>query len=162
MNMIINMLINLFLLVFLWMYALRIAQYLVNRVPSKSVLKTPFELWARRKPSLKHLHVWGCQAEEIIYNPLEKKLDSRTTRGFFIGYREKSKGYRFYYLNHGMRIVEIENVRFIENEVISESLEPPKIEIQEGIVEISSSTTSSQVVVYGVVNSINNPQEKKN
>ncbi|TYK14839.1 reverse transcriptase [Cucumis melo var. makuwa] len=55
-----------------------------ERVPSKSVPKTPFELWTRRKPSLRHLHVWGCQAEARIYNPHEKKLDSRTTSDFFI------------------------------------------------------------------------------
>ena len=29
----------------LWMYALKTAVYLLNRVPSKVVSKTPFELW---------------------------------------------------------------------------------------------------------------------
>ena len=57
MNMIRNMFINLSLLVFLWMYALRTAQYLLNRVPSKSVLKTSFELWTVKKRSLGHMHV---------------------------------------------------------------------------------------------------------
>ena len=51
MNMVRNMLINSSLPVSLWMYALRTAQYLLNRVPSKSVPKTPFELWTGRKPS---------------------------------------------------------------------------------------------------------------
>ncbi|GJZ97390.1 RNA-directed DNA polymerase, eukaryota, reverse transcriptase zinc-binding domain protein [Tanacetum coccineum] len=78
----------------LWIYALRTAVYLLNRVPSKSVPKTPFELWTGRKPSLKHLHVWGCPTKARVYNPQEKKLDSRTVRGYFIGYPEKSKGYR--------------------------------------------------------------------
>ncbi|KAA0046843.1 Retrovirus-related Pol polyprotein from transposon TNT 1-94 [Cucumis melo var. makuwa] len=44
-----------------------------------------------RKPSLRHLHDWGCQAEVRIYNPHEKKLNSRTTSGFFIGYPENQK-----------------------------------------------------------------------
>ena len=44
----------------LWTYALKTAMYLQNRVPSKAVQKTPFELWMGRKPSLRHLHVWGC------------------------------------------------------------------------------------------------------
>ncbi|KAA0032875.1 Retrovirus-related Pol polyprotein from transposon TNT 1-94 [Cucumis melo var. makuwa] len=114
-----------------------------------------------RKPSLRHLHVWGCQAEVKIYNPHEKKLDSRTTSGFFIGYPEKSKGYRFYCPNHSTRIVEIGNVRFIENDIISGSLEPRKVEIQEVRVEIPSSITSSQVVVPVVVGSVNNPQEQQ-
>ena len=46
----------------LWMHALNTAVYLLNRVPSKVVLKTPFELWKGRKHSLRHLHVWGCPA----------------------------------------------------------------------------------------------------
>jgi len=97
------------------MYALKTAMYLLNRVPSKPVQKTPFEWWTRRKPSLRHLHVWGCQVEIRIYNPHEKKLDARTISGYFIGYPEKSKGYRFYCPTHSTRIVETGNVRFIEN-----------------------------------------------
>ena len=60
----------------LWMYALKTAVYLLNRIPSKAVPKTPFELWTGRKPSLRHLHVWGCPAEARVYNPHEMKLDS--------------------------------------------------------------------------------------
>ena len=50
--------------------------------------------------------VWGCLSEVRIYNPHEKKFDPRTLRGFFIGYVETSKGYRFYYLPYSTRIVE--------------------------------------------------------
>ena len=60
----------------LWMYALKTAMYLQNRVPSKAIPKTPFELWINRKPSLRHLHVWDCLIEARVYNPHEKKLDS--------------------------------------------------------------------------------------
>ena len=41
----------------LWMEALKTAAHILNRVPSKSVLKTPFELWNGRKPSLNYLKV---------------------------------------------------------------------------------------------------------
>ncbi|RDX79141.1 hypothetical protein CR513_40471, partial [Mucuna pruriens] len=30
-----------------------------------------------KKPSIKHLHIWGCLAEERPYRPHERKLDSR-------------------------------------------------------------------------------------
>ena len=59
----------------LWMEALKTDVYLLNRVPTKVVPKTPFELWIRRKPSLRYLYVWGCPAEAKVYNPHEKKLD---------------------------------------------------------------------------------------
>ena len=113
------------------MHALKTAAYLLNRVPSKAVSKTPYELWTGRKSSLRHLHVWGCLAEVRIYNPHEKKLDARTVSGFFIGYPEKSKGYRFYCPNHSTRIVESGNARFIENGQISGSSEPRKVNVQE-------------------------------
>ena len=40
-----------------WGYALNTAIHLLNLVPSKSVPKTPMELWSRRKPSMKYLHI---------------------------------------------------------------------------------------------------------
>ncbi|XP_014627995.1 uncharacterized protein [Glycine max] len=57
---------------------------------------TPYELWVGRKPSLKHFHVWGCPVEARPYKPNERKLDSRTMSNYFIGYSERSKGYKFY------------------------------------------------------------------
>ena len=59
----------------LWIYALKTAMYLLNRVPSKAVPKTPFELWTSKKSSLRYLHIWGCPVEVRIYNPHERKLD---------------------------------------------------------------------------------------
>lgn len=94
---------------------------MLNRVPIKVVSKTLFELWIGRK-QFKNLYIWGCQAELKIYNPHERKLDSRTTSGYFIGYLEKSKGYRFYCPNHDTRIVESGNARFIENDEINGSM----------------------------------------
>ncbi|RVW62328.1 Retrovirus-related Pol polyprotein from transposon TNT 1-94 [Vitis vinifera] len=52
---------------FLWGEALRTATYILNQVPSKSVPKTPYELWSGKKPSLHHFHVWGCKVEGCIF-----------------------------------------------------------------------------------------------
>ena len=60
----------------------------------KTTLKIPFELFKGWKSSLKHMRVWGCSSKVRIYNPREKKLDLRTISGCFIGYVERSKGYR--------------------------------------------------------------------
>jgi len=62
-----SMLSNSSLPISLWMHALKIVMYLLNRVPSKAIQKTPFGLWTGKKPSLRHLHVRGCQMEIIIY-----------------------------------------------------------------------------------------------
>ena len=80
----------------LWGEALKTASYILNRVPTKATAKTPYELWTGKKPSLKHLHICGCPAEARPYRPHENKLDSRTVSCYFIGYSERSRGYKFY------------------------------------------------------------------
>ena len=131
----------------LWGEALKTAMYILNKVPSKAVPKTPFELWIGRKPSLRHIHIWGCPAEPRIYDPHEKKLDSRTISGYFIGYPDKSKGYRFYCLNHSVRIVETGNARFLENGEISGSNEPRKVDVEEIRVDIPPLFLPQEIIV---------------
>ena len=147
-----SMLSNSSLHVSLWMYVLKTIMYLLNRVPSKVVQKTPFELWIGRKPSLRHLHVWGCQAEIRIYNPQEKKFDATTINGYFIGYPVKSKWYIFYCSTHRTRIVETGNVRFIENGETSGSEASQNVKIKEVRVQVplTSASTSKIVVPYTV------------
>ncbi|WVZ07573.1 hypothetical protein V8G54_020919 [Vigna mungo] len=145
----------------LWMHSLKTVVYLVNRVPSKAVSKTPYELWTGRKPSLRHLHVWGCPAEVRLYNPHEKKLDARTISGYFIGYPEKSKRYRFYCPNHSTRIVESGNVRFIENGQFSGSEESRIVDIQEHTDSVSTSNVSFEVVIPLVVSQSHNKQRQQ-
>ncbi|RVW28388.1 Retrovirus-related Pol polyprotein from transposon TNT 1-94 [Vitis vinifera] len=59
---------------FLWTEALKTVVYILNRVPTKVVPKTPFELLKGWKLSLRHIRAWGCSSEVRIYNPQEKKL----------------------------------------------------------------------------------------
>jgi hypothetical protein len=70
----------------LWMEALKTAVHILNWVPSKSVPKTPYELWTGRKLSLRHLRVCRCCAEAKVFNPNIGKLDRKTVSCHFIGY----------------------------------------------------------------------------
>ncbi|KAM1132607.1 hypothetical protein ACFX19_047680 [Malus domestica] len=98
------------------------ANYILNRVPTKAVLKTPYELWTGRKSSLNHLHAWGCAAEARMYNPMEKKLDSRTFTCYLVGFPERSKRFRFYTPSLPHKIIETGLAKFIEdNDEIQES-----------------------------------------
>ncbi|GKD78912.1 putative zinc finger, CCHC-type containing protein [Tanacetum coccineum] len=63
MDMVRSMLANSKLPEFLWTEALKTAVHILNRVPTKYVPKTPYEIWTGRKPSLQYLRVWGCPAE---------------------------------------------------------------------------------------------------
>ena len=97
----------------LWGEALKTTAYILNRVPSKVVNKTPYELWTGKKLSIKHLHIWGCPTEARPYKPYERKLDLRTISCYFVGYVERSRGYKFY--DPILRsIFETGNARFLE------------------------------------------------
>ncbi|PKU85930.1 Retrovirus-related Pol polyprotein from transposon TNT 1-94 [Dendrobium catenatum] len=80
----------------LWGEALKTAVYILNRVPSKAVTKTPYELWTGKKPSIRHFYVWGCPGEARPYKPNERKLESRTVSCYFVEYSERSRGFKFY------------------------------------------------------------------
>jgi len=79
-----------------WGDALLTETYILNRVPSKSVTATPYELWHASKPSLDHLQPWGSTG--YVHNPTHKhrKLGPRATKMVFIRYPAHSKGYVMY------------------------------------------------------------------
>jgi hypothetical protein len=115
----------------LCMEALKTAVHILNRVPSKSVPKTPYEMWTGRKPTLNYLHVWGCPAEARIFNPSIEKLDPKTVSCHFIGYPDKSKGFRFYCPDRYIKIVETRHAVFLEDDVIRGSTVPQEIRLEE-------------------------------
>ena len=59
----------------LWGFALETILYILNRVPTKSVEVTPYEIWTNKKPYLSHMKVWGCHAyvKWIVSDNLEAK-----------------------------------------------------------------------------------------
>ncbi|KAG6391565.1 hypothetical protein SASPL_149321 [Salvia splendens] len=76
--------------------------------------KTPIEAWSGRKPSVKHLRVFGsvCYAQ----TPKEKrqKLDETSVKCILVGYSNMSKGYRLYNLKT-RSIITSRDVIFDEN-----------------------------------------------
>ncbi|XP_068657905.1 uncharacterized protein [Aristolochia californica] len=98
----------------LWGEALKTVVYILNRVPSKAIAKTPYELWTSKKSSIRHLYIWGCPVEVRPYRPHERKLDSRMVSCYFVGYVERSRGYKFYDPT-SRSFFETVNVRFHED-----------------------------------------------
>jgi hypothetical protein len=93
------------------------------------------------------MRIWGCPFEVRIYNPQEKKLDPRTISGYFIGYAERSKGYRFYCSSHSTRIVESRNAKFLENDLNSGSDQTRNIVFEKDHLESQPSTPSDRLVI---------------
>lgn len=115
----------------LWIEALKTAANILNKVPSKSVPKTPYELWTGRKPTLSYLHVWGCPAEARVFNPIMGKLDPKTASCHFIGYPDKYKAYRFYCPKQFTKFVETRHVVFLGSDMLKGSMTPREITLED-------------------------------
>ncbi|KAK1560777.1 hypothetical protein Q3G72_030819 [Acer saccharum] len=72
-----------------WGYALQTAMYILNDVPSKSVPKTPHELWTGRKPSLQHLRIFGCPAH--VLKGKTEKMESRSKHDYMNDFVPRSR-----------------------------------------------------------------------
>ncbi|KAI4320118.1 hypothetical protein MLD38_033629 [Melastoma candidum] len=116
-----------------WGYALETAAYMLNRVPTKSVDKTPYELWFGKKPNLSYLKIWGCDA--YVKNENSDKLAARSTKCMFVGYPKKTKGY-YFYLPSEHKVIVARYATFLEREFISKESSGSKVTLE----EISDST----------------------
>lgn len=87
----------------LWGYALETAAFIINRIPSKSVEKTPYEIWVGKVPNLSFLKIWGC--ESYVKRLISDKLEPKSDKYFFIGYYKETRGYYFYYPSENKVIV---------------------------------------------------------
>ncbi|KAK8685914.1 hypothetical protein V6N13_124946 [Hibiscus sabdariffa] len=64
-----------------WGYALEIAAFTLNRVPSKSVQKTPHEMWTGRRPNMSFMKIWGCKA--YVKHQMSTKLEPKSEKMHF-------------------------------------------------------------------------------
>ena len=100
-----------------WGYALNTAMYLLNLVPSKSVPKTPIELWNGRKPSMRHLCIWGCPAH--VLKGKSDKLQSKTEVVFFVGHPKGTVGGLFY-SHKDNKVFVSTNAKFLKNDYMND------------------------------------------
>ena len=82
-----------------WGYALETASFTLNKVPSKSVVKTPYEMWTGKSPSLSFLKIWGCEA--FVKRLQSDKLAPKSDKCIFVGYPKETLGYYFYNRSEG-------------------------------------------------------------
>jgi hypothetical protein len=96
-----------------WGYALETAVFTINRVPTKSIERTPYEVWTGKRPSLSFLKVWGCEA--YVKHLMSDKLTPKSDKCFFVGYPREIKWYYFYNKVEG-KVFVARNGVFIEKE----------------------------------------------
>ena len=76
-----------------WGYALETVAFLLNRVPSKAVEKTPYEICNRKSPSLSFLKIWGCEA--YVKRQISDKLSPKSDKCLLWDILKKSKDVSF-------------------------------------------------------------------
>lgn len=83
----------------LWAEAVNMAVFVLNRTGTSSVLKrTPFTLWHKKSFNVKLLKAaFGTEVWTHVPKQKRTKLDSKSQKGFFVGYSETTKGYRIFY-----------------------------------------------------------------
>ncbi|KAM2442151.1 hypothetical protein PS1_023292 [Malus domestica] len=128
MNMVRSMMSSANLPISFWGYALHTAAYLLNAVPSKSVPQTPYEIWYGKKPSLKHVKIWGCPA--YVKKQDAGKLEARSVKCYFVGYPKQTYGYEFYHPDDQKVFVARTDI-FMEDEFVLNGTSKRKIELKE-------------------------------
>ena len=81
----------------------------------------------------------GYPAEAKVFNPNIVKLDSKIVSCHFIGYPDKSKGYRFYCPNRHTKFVETRHAVFLEDDMVRGSMLGQEINLEEKRVYVPTS-----------------------
>ena len=131
---------------FFWGYALETAVYILNKVPSKSIEVTPYEIWTNKKPYLSHLKVWGCPA--YVKRTVSDKLEAKFDKCLFVGYPKEMIGYKLYNTLE-QRLLVSKHVVFLEKEFILREDNGSKVElgeIQDALTDTSHLTEPEDVI----------------
>ena len=69
-----------------------------------------YEIWKGKKPSLKHIKVWGCPS--YVKRLQTNKLEARSDKCRFIDYPKETMGYYFYQPSNHKVFVEEKLIQF--------------------------------------------------
>ncbi|KAK8701481.1 hypothetical protein V6N13_019868 [Hibiscus sabdariffa] len=111
-----------------WGHALETAAFRLNRVPSKSVQKTPHEMWTGTRPNMSFMKIWGCKA--YVKHQMSTKLEPKSHKCTFLGYPKETKGYYFYNHKENKMFVVRTGV-FLEKDFLSSKEDRRNIELEE-------------------------------
>ena len=111
-----------------WGYSLQTSVYILNVVPSKSIQKTPLELWNGHKPSLRHFCIWGCPAH--VLKGKTEKLEPCIEVCMFLGYPKGTRGGLFYSPSD-KKIFVSTNVTFLEDDYMTNFKPRSKVVLEE-------------------------------
>ena len=131
------------------------AGYLSAHTPTRTLGKTPFEVWHGKKPDLSHLHEIGLHTFALIlkHNP---KIYECSFKCILVGYSPHSKAYRLYHPSMHC-LIETFHIKFIERkDNVSNPLYPGHI-IDIPVTDVSHDMDPSSFSSDSSVSSISSP-----
>ncbi|KAJ9556554.1 hypothetical protein OSB04_011168 [Centaurea solstitialis] len=118
--------------VLFWGHALETTAHILNRAPTKSVERTPYELWKGKKPKMSFLKIWGC--EVYVKRPTSEKLKPKSDKCFFVGYPKITVGYYFYNPEKN-KVFVARNGKFMEEKFLSSGNSREDVDLQTSVAE---------------------------
>lgn len=94
-----------------WGEAVATANFVQNRVITRTSDVTPYERWNGVRPGIDVFQIFGAKCFVHVPSEKRRKLDNVATQMVFLGYDEKSKAYRCYNAE-SKRIIVSRDVRF--------------------------------------------------
>ena len=80
-----------------WAEAVSMACYLINRSPQASLGgKVAEEVWTGNTVDFDHLRIFGCPGYVHVPGDERSKLDPKSKKCIFLGYKRGVKGYKFW------------------------------------------------------------------
>ena len=141
---------------YFWGFALETAAFTLNRVPTKSVAKTPYEIWTGRVPNLSFLRIWGCEA--YVKKLKSDKLEPKYDRCFFVGYPKETKGYYFYHKSSN-KVFVARYGAFLEEDFLSKESSGSRVSLEE--IRDPLPDTSGQTEVEPVLSEAEEPVQQE-
>ncbi|KAG8498488.1 hypothetical protein CXB51_005003 [Gossypium anomalum] len=123
-----------------WGHALETTIFTLNRVPSKSVQKMPYEMWTGKRPSMYFMKIWGRKA--YVKRQTSTKREPKSERCIFVGYLKQTKGYYFFNPTENKVFIARTGV-FLKREFVSRKGSGRKIELEE--IRESQDTTEPEI-----------------
>src|SRR4051812_31107003 len=111
-----------------WGYALETVAFTLNRVPSKSVDKTPYDIWTGKCHSLSFLKIWGCEA--FVKRLQSDKLAPKLDKCIFVGYPRETLWYYFYNRQEG-KVFVAQHGTFLEKEFLTRKASGRTVQLEE-------------------------------
>lgn len=113
-----------------WAEAIRLATYIVNRMPTSILGHSPYEAWTGHPPDVSNLHIFGAKGQVLVEGKHLSKFDKRTVEMVYLGPAISNNGHRMWNPITS-RIIESRNVKFFEDHISNDIVTLPNISILE-------------------------------